>query len=60
MRVRHAYLELLVAVEQQHVDRLELVDVSVALELLAHLGPQLGHGHAERVHVLDLRGLGGS
>lgn len=63
-RLRHgaagegtAYLELLVAVEEQHVDGPELVYVSVALEFLAHLGSQLGDGHAERVHVLDLRGL---
>ena len=45
------------AVEEQHVDGPELVYVSVALEFLAHLGSQLGDGHAERVHVLDLRGL---
>lgn len=48
------YLELLVAVEQQHIHRLQLRDISVPLKLLSDLGADGGDGHVERVHGLDL------
>lgn len=50
-------LVLRMALEQQHIDNVQLVDVAVALELLADLGPDRRHGDVERVHRLDLRGL---
>ena len=53
----HAYLVLLVAVEQQHIDRGELRDVSVSLELLSYLCADGRDGHVERVHLLDLGAL---
>ena len=51
------YLELLVAVHEQHVHRLQLRHVSVPLELLPYLGADGGDGHVERVHGLDLGSL---
>lgn len=51
------YLEFLVAAEEQHIDCLYLIDVSMPLEFLPHFGPQLGYGHVERVHGLDLGSL---
>ena len=52
--VSFTYLELLMAVEQQHVDRLELRNISVPLKLLPHLGPDRRDRHVQRVHLLDL------
>lgn len=52
-----AYLVLGVGVEEQDVDGLELLDVSVTLKLLSHLGSDGGNGHGERVHLLNLGGL---
>jgi hypothetical protein len=46
-----------VAVEKQHVDRLDLVDVAVSLKLLAHLGAERRDGQVQRVHGLDLGSL---
>jgi hypothetical protein len=51
------YLELLVTVEQQHIHRLELIHVSMPLELLPHLRPKCRYGHVERVHGLHLGSL---
>ncbi len=45
------------ALKEQHIDHAQLVDVSVLLELGAHLGADLRHRHVERVHLLDLWGL---
>lgn len=50
-------LELGIALEQQHVDHAQLLDVAVLLELLADLRPDRGHGDVERVHRLDFGGL---
>lgn len=50
-------LVLGVALEQQDVDDAELAHVTVLLELLADLCADGGHGHAQGVHGLDLRGL---
>jgi len=48
------YLELLVAVEKQHVHRIQLRDISVPLKLLSDLCADGGDGHVERVHGLNL------
>jgi len=45
------------ALEQQHIDDLQLAHIAVLLKLLADLGPDRRHGDVERVHRLDLRGL---
>ena len=45
------------ALVQKHIHDRQLADVAVLLELLADLGADGGHGHAQRVHGLDLRGL---
>lgn len=50
-------LELLVRLEQQHVDGLQLVDEAVSLEFLPYLGAQRGDGEVEGVHGLDFGGL---
>lgn len=50
-------LELGVTLVQQDVNGLDLGDVAVLLEFLADLCADGGHGHAEGVHGLDLRGL---
>lgn len=50
-------LELGVALEQEDVNDAQLADVAVLLELLADLCADGGHGHAQGVHGLDLRGL---
>ena len=41
-------------VEQKNIDGLQLLNVAVSLELLSHLCADGGHGHVERVHLLDL------
>lgn len=55
--LRCTHLKLLMAIEQQHVHRLELIHVSVSLELLPYLGANGGDGHVEGVHLLDLGAL---
>lgn len=52
-----SYLELGIRLLQQNVDGLQLLDVSVALELLARLGANLGDLDVELVHLLDFRSL---
>jgi hypothetical protein len=47
------YLELRVALEQQHVHRRHLVHISMSFKLLSDLRPDSGHWHVEGVHVLD-------
>jgi hypothetical protein len=49
-----------VRLEQQHVDRLQLLHVSVSLELLPYLCADGGDGEVERVHGLDLGCLSSS
>ena len=44
-------------VEEEDVYRLELLYVSVSLELLSDLCANGGNGHIERVHLLDFRSL---
>jgi len=53
-----AYLELSVAVVDEDICGPKLGDVAVALELLPHLGADSGDWDVERVHGLDLGGLG--
>jgi hypothetical protein len=53
-----ANLVFLVRVEQKDVDGLQLLDVTVSFELLSHLCANGRDGHVERVHLLDLGGLG--
>lgn len=50
-------LELGVALEQQHVNHVELTDVAVPLELLADLCTDSGNGEVQGVHGLDFGGL---
>ena len=50
-------LVLLVRVEKEDIDSLELLNVSVSLELLPHLGADSRDWHVERVHCLDLWSL---
>lgn len=52
-----SYLVFLVRVEEEDIDSVELLDVSVSLEFLSHLCSDGRNGHVERVHLLDLRGL---
>lgn len=51
------FLELGVALVEQHVHHVQLAHVAVLLEFLADLGADGGHGDVERVHGLDLGGL---
>lgn len=53
-------LELGIALEQQHVDSTQLLDVAVLFKLLADLRPDRGHGNVERVHGLDFGRLSSS
>jgi hypothetical protein len=53
-----ANLVFLVRVEQKDVDGLQLLDVTMSFELLSHLCANGRDGHVERVHLLDLGGLG--
>lgn len=46
-------------VEEEDIDSLQLLDVTVSLELLSHLCADGRDGHVERVHLLDLGSLGG-
>ena len=46
-----------VALEEQDIDDAQLAHIAVLLEFLANLGADGGHGHVQRVHGLDLRGL---
>lgn len=50
-------LELLMRVEQQHVNCLELLHVSMSFKLLSDLCSYVGNGHVEGVHLLDFRAL---
>jgi hypothetical protein len=50
-------LELGVALVQQDVNDIELVDVAVLLEFLADLCANGGDGEVQGVHCLDLRAL---
>lgn len=45
--------------EQQDIDRLQIVDEHVALKLLAHLGPDGRSGEVDRVELDDLGGCVG-
>lgn len=45
------------ALEQQHINGAELLDVAVLLEFLTNLGADGGDGHVQGVHGLDLGGL---
>jgi len=40
-------------IKQQHVRRLNLIDISVPLKLLSHFCTQGRDGEVERIHVLD-------
>lgn len=42
------------ALGEQHINDLELIHVSMALELLTDLGSDGRHGDVQRVHCLDL------
>ena len=44
-------------IEQQHIRRLELRHVSMALKFLPDLGTDRADGHVEGVHLLDFGGL---
>jgi len=50
-------LIFLVRVEDQDIDGLELLDISVPLELLPDLGANGRNRHVQGVHLLDLRRL---
>lgn len=50
-------LELGIALEQQHINSAQLLDIAMLLELLADLCPDGGYGDVEGVHGLDLGGL---
>lgn len=52
-----SFLELGVALVEQHVHNVHLVHVTVLLEFLANLGADGGYGNVQRVHSLDLGGL---
>lgn len=52
-----ANLELGMALEQQHINSAELLDVAVLLEFLTDLGADSGDRHVQGVHGLDLGGL---
>lgn len=45
------------ALEQQHINGAELLDVAVLLEFLTDLGSDGGDGHVQGVHCLDFGGL---
>lgn len=42
---------------EKHIDCLHVVDVSVLLEFLSDLRPDLRNGHVQGVHGLDLGAL---
>ena len=42
------------ALHEQYIDCLQVVDISVLLELFSHLGSDLRNGHIQGVHLLDL------
>ena len=50
-------LVFLVCVEDQDIESLELLDVSMSLVLLSDLGSEGGNGHVQRVHLLNLGAL---
>lgn len=52
-----AHLVFLVRVEEEDIDSLQLLDVTVSFELLSHLCADGRDGHVERVHLLDLGSL---
>lgn len=45
------------ALVQQHINNVQLVDVAVLLEFLADLRTDSGDGEVQRVHSLNLGGL---
>lgn len=51
------HLEFGVALRNQYVHGLEVVDVSVLLELLSDFCADLGHRHVQGVHRLNFRAL---
>jgi len=48
-------LEFRMALGEQDVHSLYVVDISVLLELLSYFGSDLGDGHIQRIHRLDFR-----
>lgn len=50
-------LELGVALHEQHIDCLYIIDVSVFLKLFSHFRSDSGNRHVEGIHLLDFRAL---
>lgn len=57
MRLFSAYLILGVRFEEKNIDNVELVHVTLALELLPYPGADGGSRHGHVVQGLDLRSL---
>jgi hypothetical protein len=51
------YLILLMAIEQQHIHRLQLRHIAMSLELLPYLCPDRRYWQAQGIHLFDFGGL---